>query len=472
MVDSKSLVEPLSVLLAKKIEGFQTLRKLDRLSGGASQETYRLEIDTAVGPQVIAWRREAGGEAVVRDGLQIGIANEARLWRAALAVGVPVPQIIAEHGREDGLGEGVLMPWLSGETLGFRIVKDSSLAEIATLAGVPVWSDTRTHSSHRYYSERITTFLPHATPRELVMDTWSRYQSYGTPQPMIDYAARWLLDHLPPACRPALTHGDFRNGNLMVNADGIVAVLDWELAHIGDPMRDLGWLCTRSWRFGRHDRPVGGFGDYADLFAGYRAESGVEVDRDVVHFWEVFGSFWWAIGCLMMADQYRNGPDRQVERPAIGRRSSECQIDLVNLLIPGPVAPLEAATDDDTNLPTLHELIASVREFLRNDVVSATRDRTQYLARVAANSLEIAERQMRMGPTADLAELTRLRKIFGNAGSLPDLRQMFVNKLRDNTFALNDSRFIEYLRASVAAQIQIDQPNYAGAVAALAELNA
>ena len=472
MVDSQSLVEPLSVLLAKKIEGFQTLHKLERLSGGASQETYRLEIDTAAGPQVIAWRREAGGEAAARDGLQIGIANEARLWRAALAVGVPVPQIMAEHDREDGLGEGVFMPWLSGQTLGFRIVKDQSFSKLQpSLAFQCGRILARIHRIDTTASG-LTAFLPHATPRELVTDTWSRYQSYGTPQPMIDYAARWLLDHLPPACRPALTHGDFRNGNLMVNVDGIVAVLDWELAHIGDPMRDLGWLCTCSWRFGRHDRPVGGFGDYADLFAGYRAESGVEVDRDAVHFWEVFGSFWWAVGCLTMADQYRHGPDRQVERPAIGRRSSECQIDLVNLLIPGPVAPLKVANEGETNLPTLHELIASVGEFLRHDVVSATRDRTQYLARVAANSLEIAERQMRLGPTADLAELTRLRKILGNAGSLPDLRQMLVNKLRDNTFALNDSRFIQHLRASVAAQIQIDQPNYAGAIAALAELDA
>jgi aminoglycoside phosphotransferase (APT) family kinase protein len=472
MVDSQSLVEPLSVLLAKKIAGFQALRKLERLSGGASQETYRLEIDTSAGPQVIAWRREAGGEAVVRDGLQIGIANEARLWRAALAVGVPVPQIIAKHGREDGLGEGILMPWLSGQTLGFRIVKDSSLADLQPSLSFQCGQILARIHRIEITASGLTAFLPQATPRELVMDTWSRYQIYGTPQPMIDYAARWLLDHLPPPCRPALTHGDFRNGNLMVNADGIVAVLDWELTHIGDPMRDLGWLCTRSWRFGRHDRPVGGFGDYADLFAGYRAESGVEVERDAVHFWEVFGSFWWAVGCLTMADQYRNGPDRQVERPAIGRRSSECQIDLVNLLIPGPVAPIEGATDDDTNLPTLHELIASVREFLRNDVVSATRDRTQYLARVAANSLEIAERQVRMGPTADFAEFTRLRKLFGNAGSLPDLRQMLVNKLRDNTFALDDSRLIEHLRASVAAQIQIDQPNYAAAIAALAELDA
>ena len=81
--------------------------------------------------------------------------------------------------------------------------------------------------------------------------------------------------------------------------------------------------------------------DYEDLFAGYEAVSGRTVDPDRVKWWEVFGSFWWAVGCLGMAQVYRTGPDRTVERPAIGRRSSECQVDCVNLLIPGPVELIE-----------------------------------------------------------------------------------------------------------------------------------
>ena len=61
--------------------------------------------------------------------------------------------------------------------------------------------------------------------------------------------------------------------------DGVVAVLDWEIAHIGDPMRDLGWICTNSWRFGRADLPVGGVGSYEDLFAGYESVSGEPVEN-------------------------------------------------------------------------------------------------------------------------------------------------------------------------------------------------
>ena len=70
-------------------------------------------------------------------------------------------------------------------------------------------------------------------------------------------------------------HGDFRLGNLLVGPDGLRAVLDWELASLGDPMEDLGWLCTRAWRWGNDDLAVGGFGTREDLFAAYEsAEAG------------------------------------------------------------------------------------------------------------------------------------------------------------------------------------------------------
>ena len=175
------------------------------------------------------------------------------------------------------------------------------------------------------------------------LKTRARIADPATPQPMIDYTARWLQENLPEHYDNALVHNDFRNGNFMVDRNGIVAVLDWEIAHIGDPMRDLGWICTNSWRFGVTEKPVGGFGEYEDLFRGYESVSGEPVNPDHVKFWEVFGSFWWAVGCLGMAEHYRTGPDQTVERPAIGRRSSECQVDCVNLLIPGPVTLIDPA---------------------------------------------------------------------------------------------------------------------------------
>jgi hypothetical protein len=297
---------------------------------------------------------------------------------------------------------------------------------------------------------------------------WRGYRELGTPQPMIDYTARWLEDHLPKDSRTTLVHNDFRNGNLMVSEKGVVAVLDWEVAHIGDPMRDLGWVCTNSWRFGS-DLPVGGFGEYEDLFRGYEDESGIRVDPEHVKFWEVFGSFWWAVGCLGMALHYRTGPDRSVERPAIGRRTSECQVDCVNLLIPGPVERIEPAPFESTlDMPRIDELVTSVRDHLRDDVMSATTGRTRFLARVAGNSLDIVLRELACGPEHRARERERLRALLSRDGDLEDLRRELCERLRDRSMPLDAPGLAEHLRATVVNQVAIDQPRYSGLRTALA----
>jgi aminoglycoside phosphotransferase (APT) family kinase protein len=126
-------------------------------------------------------------------------------------------------------------------------------------------------------------------------------------------------------------HGDFRLGNFIVGPGGLEAVLDWELAHLGDPMEDLGWLCVKAWRFGARP-PVGGFGEYDELFGAYGAAAGVEVDPEAVHWWEVLGTLKWGVMCIMQASTHLNGFSRSVELAAIGRRVCENEHDLLALL--------------------------------------------------------------------------------------------------------------------------------------------
>jgi aminoglycoside phosphotransferase (APT) family kinase protein len=110
--------------------------------------------------------------------------------------------------------------------------------------------------------------------------------------------------------------------------------LDWELAHLGDPMEDLGWMCVNSWRFGKIDLPVGGFGTREELFAGYESVTGVAVDPEAVRYWEVYGTLKWGMICQSMAMSFKRGSERPLEPAVIGRRASEAEIDLMHLLAP------------------------------------------------------------------------------------------------------------------------------------------
>ena len=199
--------------------------------------------------------------------------------------------------------------------------------------------------------------------------------------------------------------------------------------------------------------------------------AGQPVDVASVHFWEVFGSFWWAVGCLGMAEHFRNGPDRTVERPAIGRRSSECQVDCVNLIIPGPVRLLgadPAAGDPDANdngdMPRMDELLVSVRDFLHGDVMAATQGRTNFLARVAGNTLDIVRREVVIGPELARCETERLTQLVGPHATLAEGRARLVDQLRDGSTPLRQPGLVEYLRESVVNRVAIDQPKYSGYV--------
>ena len=454
----------LNAVLAVRLPGCEGLVSVERLSGGASQETYRIVARIDGGERPLALRRSAGGlRAEGPDIHYPGLPTEAQLMRAARAAGVPAPEVLHVLEEADGLGEGFLMEWLDGETLGARIVRLPELAELRPKLAFECGRIAARIHAIDLEAAGLRQALGVTEPAEFIERTWERYRQFPTPQPMIDYAGRWLLDHLPEAHELKLVHNDFRNGNLMVNADGIVAVLDWETAHIGDPMRDLGWICTNSWRFGRTELPVGGFGHYEDLFAGYESESGIRVDPERVRFWEAFGSFWWAVGCLGMAEHYRSGPDSSVERPAIGRRTSECQVDLVNLLIPGPatLAPIEDPTAA-SDMPRLDELLVSVRDYLRDVVMNETQGRTSFLARVAGNSLDIVLRDLAGGPAHRQAERQRLQALLGGNEGLDALRWALVRGLRDGSILLSHPGLATHLRDTVVNQVAIDQPKYSG----------
>jgi aminoglycoside phosphotransferase (APT) family kinase protein len=261
-----------------------------------------------------------------------GLATEARLMELASEHGVPSPRVLYVLRPEDGLGEGFLMDRVPGETIPRKILRDPLFAEIRPKLAFELGTIlARIHAMDGAGLYTLREVSAHSTIAELR----ASYEADGTPRPVFELAFRWLDKRVASAPEAVtLVHGDFRNGNLIIGPGGIRAVLDWELAHRGDPMEDLGWLCVNSWRFGVIDRPVGGFGPLSELIAGYESAGGRKVDRGRIAFWQTLGSLRWGIICLGMLARFESGRDRSIERAMIARRASETEIDLLRIIAP------------------------------------------------------------------------------------------------------------------------------------------
>lgn len=472
MNNDSALLTNITEWLQRSVDGFRQVTSLQQLTAGASKQTFKLEVDTDSGKKNYALRcngpENADGEQVA----QILLETEAELFKLAAQHAIPVPQVLlvdapSRQAAQPQL-DGFLMDWFDGETLGHKIVRSPELNEVRkTLAHDCGEILGRIHQID-WQKAGLAERLPVVTPQQLVEETWSRYRAYGVAMPMIDYTWRWLKDNIPIGCRQTLVHGDFRNGNLMVGQHGIKAVLDWELAHIGNPIRDLGWLCVNSWRFGVAEKEVGGFGTVSDLLAGYEKETGIRVATSELKFWQVFGSFWWATTTLLMANSWRTGANKSLERPAIGRRSSEAQMDCVNLLFPGEVILDidELENHAAAQLPSSSELVASVSAFLRNEISNKLDAHDSFMAKVGANSLAIVERELAVGMHFSKDEQQGLQGVLNTKGTVHELRTQLAEQLRDG-LSLNTSGLQDHLRNSVAKQLYIDQPNYSALKAAL-----
>jgi aminoglycoside phosphotransferase (APT) family kinase protein len=342
------------------------------------------------------------------------MATEAALLRAAAAAGVPVPDVLLSGGGdEEGIGAPfILMERIDGETIPRRILREPSLANARerlvtqcahALAGI-----------QRIPVEAVPT-LPHEDPLAQYSAVLATHQQ---PHPTFELALRWLKANRPPASPTCIVHGDFRNGNLVVGPEGLRVVLDWELAHLGDPLEDLGWLCVRAWRFGS-PRAVGGFGDVDALIDAYAQAAGVRVDAEALHWWEVMGTLRWGAICIIQMERHLSGGVRSVELAAIGRRVCEVEWDLLLLLYPQSssrlpveettVAPRQPFAPHDP--PTATELLEAVREYLSVDVASVTEGQVRFHARVAANVLGMVERELALGASHAAIHAARMRRL-------------------------------------------------------------
>jgi aminoglycoside phosphotransferase (APT) family kinase protein len=299
------------------------------LRGGALQENWGVEAHFQGG-------RLAGLQRLVlRAAAPTGVAEslsrpeEFAVLRAAFAAGVTVPEPLFACADREVIGKPFFV---------MRRAAGTAEPHSITRGGVPASVAARLGRElaliHRVRPPRPDlAFLP---PDRGPLAKIARYRAHldrhPVPKPVLEWAARWLETHLPPAAETVLCHHDFRTGNYLLDGARVAAILDWEFAGWGDPMEDIGWFCCKGWRFARIDLEAGGISDRDPFYSGYESASGRPIDPDRVRFWEILASLRWAVIALEQSDRYMIGGEQNLDLALTGRRASECELELLMLL--------------------------------------------------------------------------------------------------------------------------------------------
>ena len=444
--ETATTAEALARTLAPVLGDGVVVDDLQRLSGGASRETWAFR----VGTRELILRRDPPG----RPGMPGSMALEADAMRACGRAGLPVPEVLVDDDGTDLGTAGLVMGRVPGETLARRILRDDEFAAAReVLAGQLGRFLAGLHAID-------PAEVPGLTEVDTLEQYWLAYQEVDDVSPTFEAAQRWLGSHRPPPSGTAVVHGDLRMGNVIVGEEGLRAVIDWELVHLGDPVEDLGWLCVKAWRFGQ-PLPVGGVGTVDDLLSAYESVAARSVDRDVFHWWLVQKTLQWGIGCMGQAAAHLNGLVRSVELAAIGRRVAEQEWDLIELLAPEAWAEAGAIPDEPVDpepglhgRPTAAELLDAARTFVSDTVMGATSGQVSFHARVTANVLGVVERQLRLGP----AQEERFRSGLAELGAASS--SALCDAIRGGAFDGREEQLWRFLAVSVRDRLAVANPRH------------
>jgi aminoglycoside phosphotransferase (APT) family kinase protein len=284
-----------------------------QLAGGASKEAWEIE---SRGRRLLVRR---AGTGVIHLGT-LPLRDEFELLVAAREAGVRVPEPIAYVPDVDGR-EAIVMDFVSGETVGRRIVK-------APPPGLPEQLADELATIHAIPRERAS-FLP---DRDLFDALYRELDTVAEPHPAVELGLVWARERIRLERQRVISHGDFRLGNFAVDEHGLVAVLDWEFAHVSDPAEDLAWPLVRAWRFGVDRLRFAGVGDVEPYLERYAERTGLEVPADELYAWEVLGNCKWAIGALRQGRRHLTGEERSVEFAILGRLAAEMEYEILDLI--------------------------------------------------------------------------------------------------------------------------------------------
>ncbi len=296
----------LSAYLAQVLEaqGSVDIRGERRIAMGQSRAMYVLDLEY-VGPEgpvqrTVVARVEQWGH------LGSDSRDEVRTMQTLHTLGYPVARVLAYEPSSDVLGQPFfVMEFVPGTSVFHPDTTDEYIRTLDRLHRL------ETDTGDFDYLERPRS------PREsalLQVERWYgiyRSSIVEEPSPLLEEATQWLRNNAPATERVTLVHGDPGPGNFLFRDGRITAVVDWELAHLGDPMDDLGWLC---WRAGS----TGALFDREKLVELYAKISPIPLNLESLRYYEVFSNVRAAVACVSGLRSFCDGTNMQLNMAVVG----------------------------------------------------------------------------------------------------------------------------------------------------------
>jgi aminoglycoside phosphotransferase (APT) family kinase protein len=324
--------EVLAVWLTQAIGAPVEVRAASLLGGGAVQENWRIDVvvgdGARAGPHTWVLRTDAAQQ------LSYGLDREAEFaaLMVAHAAGVPVAEPILRCADARVIGRPFLIQaFVSGQAQARAIVRHPDLATFGDRLSADLGKAlAKIHGITPMGGTLPVLPVPMAPPTK-VEAARLKAALAGASQirPALDYCLAWLEANAPETRRLTLAHGDFRTGNYMLDGTKLVAILDWEFAHWGDPMEDIGWLCARCWRFGNDEssQEAGGIGSRRALYDAYNAAAATKIDEAVIPYWEVMAAVKWGVLAILQGDRFLTGGETAIELALTGLMAPEMEFD-------------------------------------------------------------------------------------------------------------------------------------------------
>lgn len=325
--DLDEIVALLQICLRNKFGNKIVLENVEQATLGGSNRTLLFDLINGTNIRRLVSRQET---YTLDNSPFLAPEIQFELLEVAYANELPVPEPIVEFTPQDGLGRGHVIGFVDGETLPKRILTRPEFSEARQK--FPKQAGDFLAKLHAIDPNAGRVLVDISDSKDPIAAQFERYEYYEQAHPAIEFAFRWLEKNRPTNVERKILHGDFRIGNMLINTHGIKAVLDWECAHLGDPMEDLGWLCTPAWRFGNLEKPVGGVGERQELFTAYEAAGGEKVNVEAVRWWEIFGSLRWALLNIMQVHGHLHGGRRSPAFAACGRNTALIEYDLLQAI--------------------------------------------------------------------------------------------------------------------------------------------